>query len=162
VDRPLIVGAIVLQFHDPVETLGTVALTQELVVELHRLCNMRELVPVDSRPEPWHDGVHHLAAPSFVSNFATRESKPFSAAIITFEISPGVQGHEGAASRERSGQFQRPFGAELGFPVHESSLFGPGISHLQDGATQVLVQFVNPTVGIITVGRISFRRPSIA
>src|ERR1022692_3715982 len=85
-DCPLIVGAIVLQFHDPVETLGTVALTQELVVELHRLCNMRELVPVDSRPEPWHDGVHHLAAPSFVSNFATRESKPFSAAIITFEI----------------------------------------------------------------------------
>src|ERR1035438_1076135 len=96
----LIVGAIVPQLNDPVETVGAVALTQEVVIELHGLCDMRELVPVDPRPERRHNGVGHLAAPGFVSDFAAGESKPLPATIVAFEVPPGGKWDEKAGSRE--------------------------------------------------------------
>jgi hypothetical protein len=88
VDGPLVVRAVILKLHDPVEAISAVALTQEVVIELHRLGDMRDPAPVDSCPESWHNGVDYLTPPRFVSDLTAGKCEPFPAAGITLEIAP--------------------------------------------------------------------------
>src|SRR5262249_20763017 len=130
VHRALIVATVVLQLHDSVEALCAVALTKEVVVELHGLRHVREPAPVHPCPQRRNDCIHDLATANPPGGLAAGKREPFPATVIALEVTPGVKRHEYPAPGERGNQLGRPFGADLVFPIYKPDLFGPGISHL--------------------------------
>jgi hypothetical protein len=99
-----IVRAAILQLHDPIETFGAVAGAKNRMLELNSFCNLWKLIQVHSRPERRYYGTVHLAPPGSIHELPTRESEPFFAAIITFEITSRIKWDEGPAGLKCSHQ----------------------------------------------------------
>src|ERR1700760_1638628 len=130
VNRPLVVCPVVPKLHNAVEAFSAIPHTQVSMVVLKGLRDLRDLLPLQMVPECRNDRVDSLAPLGSVHHFTLRECKPFPTAVVAFEITTRVKRHEDPARLQRSDKFRRPFRTKLVIPIHEPSLFWPGVRHL--------------------------------